>query len=34
MTAYTVGMPADPATRAGAPAAEIPADLPPDGVNI
>jgi 4,5-DOPA dioxygenase extradiol len=34
MTAYTLGMPADPARRTGAPAARIPADLPPDSVNI
>jgi len=34
MTAYTLGMPADPVHRTGGPAAEIPAGLPPDSVNI
>jgi 4,5-DOPA dioxygenase extradiol len=34
MTAYTLGMPADPVRRTGGPAAEIPAGLPPDSVNI
>lgn len=34
MTAYTLGLPANGPATAGAGAAHIPADLPPDGINI